>query len=395
MRTRTRHRLAALVAVLTIATTAPLAAPAAPAGAAPRPTRVEAERLPGVLVPRGIAEDGRVLAVDVSDPAPDTVVVVDDDGDGGFDVTTVGPWEQYRHPLCPDEQCFYPLPTVPFVNRRGLVGTAIGGHATLWDEGRTTDLNGDALGSWLVHLNDRGEALVVRFFADHQEVGVWHQGAFTEVEALPLDVVVTGRLSDRGHVIARTLVVRPPWPTYRYFTWHRGVLTDLGNFEPSDVDRRGRIVGTTTTPGVPFSQRAAVWDGGVVTELPTLGGWSTARLVNERGRIAGSSARPGGSGTAVVWDDGVLVEVGTAAGMPASGPVDLNERGQVLLSGPTPEGGRAQAALWDERGSVLLPPSGEPDRYVYGHHLNDRGQVSGNVATSSELYIPMRWTTWR
>ena len=402
MRTRHLRHLRRLVpALLTGVLLSVAALLTVPAGAAPRPTRVDAERLPGMLVPRGIDDRGRVLAVDVGgEIEPPDVVVVDGPRRGRYDVTRVGPWDQYRHPLCPDPAggCFFPLPDHPYINGRGVVGTSIGGHATLWDDGRATDLNGDALGSWLLDLNDRGDALVVRFTATEQLVGVWRRGRFETAHTLPLDVVLNGgRLSERGDVVAMGWVARPPLPSPIAFVHQDGVVTDLVGFAPSGFDRDRRVIGTLDDRSRPFTeQRAAVWDHGEITVLPTLGGRSSAYFANDRGRIAGYSTRPDGTVTTVVWDGdgGGIVDVGAEAGLPSSTPRALNDRGQVLLVGRSPVYG-SQAALWDERGAVLLPPSNEPDRSVAPYELNDRGQVAGLVQSPTDLYMPMRWTTRR
>ena len=392
---RTRHLLTTLLtAALLLAVAAPVAVPA---GAAPRPTRVEAEELPGVLLPRGINDRGRILAFDIGGEIEPPDVVVVDERHGDFEVTRVGPWEQYRHPLCPTDQCFYTLPSLPYLNARGVVGTALGGHATLWDDGRTTDLNGAAVGSWLLDLSDRGEALVVRFLADHQVLGVWRRGTFTPIRTLPLDVIVNGRLSERGDVMILGLAVRPPFPAPMNFTWQDGVVTDLVNFSPGDIDRHGRIVGTTDDRSLPFTQqRGAVWDDGELTVLPTLGGRSGASFVNERGQIAGYSTRPDGTATTVLWEDGGIVDVGAQAGIRSVGPRALNERGQLLLRGATgtPDTG-SLSAVWDRHGTVVLPPSGAPNLGVEAFEMNERGQVAGNVSPYDGPTVPTLWTVGR
>jgi uncharacterized membrane protein len=386
---RSRSIVALVVAVgVTVSGLAPGLPPAgAQAGApAPRPGEVTAVDLPAGLQPAGINERGQIVALAYGSGPPQAVVV-----EGGAVTATVGPWEPYPHPHCPPGQCFFPAPAIPFINDRGLVATVVGGHAVLWDRGRSTDLDGDAAGSWLFDLNERGDAVVVRFTADHQVLGLWRRGAFTPIRTLPLTAfVVQAKVSERGHVMASIVVLEPPQVTRSAFVWFQGVATDLGELAPLDVNRRGQVVGIAPGP-TPFDSRAAVWRDGTLTELAGLGGSQSGALaINDRGQVAGFSTAPGsGLLTTVLWDHGEVVDVGRAAGG-VNQPRAINERGQVLVNGLSPAFGFF-GAVWDHGRLRLLPPSNEPGVSVEPFTMNDRGQVVGRRSPSTGPAIPMLW----
>jgi uncharacterized membrane protein len=356
----------------------------------PSPATVAAVDLPAGLQPAGINDQGRIVAKTAESDTgsdPQQVVVVE----RGAVTATVGPWEPYLHPLCSPEQCFFPAPAIPFVNDSGVVATVIGGHAVLWDHGAITDLDGDAAGSWLFGLDDRGAALVVRFMDDHQVLGVWHRGAFTPIRTLPLAaVVVRARASERGHVVASVVSLESLPPTTTSFVWFRGVTTDLGGLEPADVNRNGQVAGLVRG-ATPVDTLAVVWQDGELTQLQGLGGRrSGAVAINDRGQVAGFSTYPDGATvTSVLWDHGRAVDIGAAAGAPNQ-PRVIDQHGRVLVSGASPVFGFF-GAVWDRRRLRLLPPSNEPDVSVEPFTMNDRGQVVGRRAPSSGPAVPMLW----
>jgi hypothetical protein len=254
-----RTLLTALVA------TGTLVAPATPAPAAPTPgpDPIEIVDLPTDLRPSGLNDRGQVLGLLPNDD----VVVVED----GAVAATVGRWDPFPNPLCSTPICFFPSAARTDINDHGVVGTSIARRATLWDDGELTDLNGDALGSWFVDLNDRGQALVIRLSADRQTAGVWDRGRFSPVGSWPLDVRVVGRLSERGHVVLQLLVVGPNL-RIDGLVWHQGVTTELPGFAPSGVNRRGQVAGVRfLSPTQLYRPAPGIWDDGEVSLLPTIG----------------------------------------------------------------------------------------------------------------------------
>jgi probable HAF family extracellular repeat protein len=152
--------------------------------------------------------------------------------------------------------------------------------------------------------------------------------------------------------------------------WDGGVPSDLGGLGGPDaeaigVNRRGWIVGwaSTTAPlssGDGFAHAAFLHDGSKMTDLGTLGGeWSEASAVNEAGEVVGYSetADVDGSGRgeihAFVWRRGIMKDLGTTPGY--STAWDINDRGEIVGTSLVPVPGQRAATvatLW-RRGATL------------------------------------------
>jgi probable HAF family extracellular repeat protein len=100
-----------------------------------------------------------------------------------------------------------------------------------------------------------------------------------------------------------------------------GVATSLGAFTPRAANASGALVGTTTTTTVAgiVATRACIWQSGVLTVLPTLGGLFAKGLgINDAGWIVGDSTTTSENGLrAVVWYSGVAHDLGTLGGASA------------------------------------------------------------------------------
>jgi probable HAF family extracellular repeat protein len=206
----------------------------------------------------------------------------------------------------------------------------------------------------------------------------------------------------------------PPGCDQHAFLWRDGVMTDLGTFGGPNSgvsfwgrrpNERGEVAGAaqTSTPDpagedycafinnfgsespAPFQCLPFVWQDGVMTALPTVGGNGSAVQSNNRGVVAGQvdvapdpactpqTPRP----VPVVWEHGVLQELPVLAGTLYGGPNTVNEKGQavgVLVSDCAAS--VASAALW-EHGSVTYLGSLGGKALDEGVAINDEGQVVG------------------
>lgn len=137
---------------------------------------------------------------------------------------------------------------------------------------------------------------------------------------------------------------------------------------PMAISQSGQVVGGT---GDRPNTRAALWSGGVLTELSALAGMSLAASVNDVGQIAGVAYADAQNThqRAVVWTNGVLQDL-NASGLPnliyASG---INNAGKVAVSS------LSRAYLW-EGGQVT------DLQMACAWRINNPGQVVGAINTA-------------
>jgi probable HAF family extracellular repeat protein len=177
--------------------------------------------------------------------------------------------------------------------------------------------------------------------------------------------------------------------------WSKGVMTDLGPVGQGrasrayDVDARGQIVGSADTGGLPNTTVAVLWESGIPSILPSLGGtYSYARAINSSGDIVGNSGRSGDNlSQPVLWKDGlatvlpVLTELGSQAN-------DINDGGTIVGSSRLPSG-IAHAVVW-EGGSILdIGTLGGAQSDASA--INERGQVVGTSQTSAGDFHAFLW----
>ena len=198
------------------------------------------------------------------------------------------------------------------------------------------------------------------------------------------------------------------------FFWRDGVMTDLDTLGGPDSgvsfwgrrpNERGEVAGAAQTSTqdpvgedfcffinnfgfenpAPFQCLPFVWQGGVMTPLPTVGGNGNAAQVNNLGLVVGQvdlapdpactpqTPRP----VPAFWQGGVLRLLPLLAGFRYGGPNAVNDIGQsvgVLVSDCAAT--VAQAVLWENETATSLGSLGgtQNDEAVA---INDRGQVVG------------------
>jgi len=203
--------------------------------------------------------------------------------------------------------------------------------------------------------------------------------------------------------------------------WYRGAITDIGNpglGGPNNagygVNEWGQASGLAETDtsdpnGEDFCGYGTyliclpfVWQNGVMTSLPTLGGNNgEAGLINNRGEIAGnaenattdSTCPPGGPQVLqekpVIWKNGEIKELPTVPGDPDGWTFGINDNGQVvgasgICSTLNPDTGvyilSRHALLWDKGKALDLGNLGGKGTFGPGNiagEVNNQGQVVG------------------
>jgi probable HAF family extracellular repeat protein len=120
---------------------------------------------------------------------------------------------------------------------------------------------------------------------------------------------------------------------HRPFLWRGGTMIGIEGTDDwvaaLDINERGQVVGGGAGGG------AFLWERGVITPMRSGDDVAyTAVAINNRGQVVGTFY-PSGDGMphGYLWQRGTLTDLGEIQ------PVDINDRGQILVSGP-------QAAIW-------------------------------------------------
>jgi probable HAF family extracellular repeat protein len=223
-------------------------------------------------------------------------------------------------------------------------------------------------------------------------------------------------MNNRGLVVGFSNL---PDNTSHAFLWKKGVLIDLGTLggpnsnAPWPPNERGEVGGFAETSvldplGEDFCSFGThliclpfVWQKGVMSPLPTLGGNNgQARQINNRGQVVGNAETITPDPTCVspqvlqfnpvVWENGDIRELPTLSGDPDGSAYSINDKGQAVgetgnCAGFGPTGAFSanllHGVLWDHgtvkdlgklQGSHLIPLI-----------INNQTQIVGYVVTAS------------
>ena len=181
------------------------------------------------------------------------------------------------------------------------------------------------------------------------------------------------------------------------FLWYEGVMIELPGLTPdnyssfaSAINNKGVAVGASyTTAACPEDQscqHAVRWINGEVLDLGTLGGPSSIALaINERGEVVGNSYTSEGNIHAFLWNAGTMVDLGPTPDTEYSTADIINNRGRIIgFVGPLD--GSSTPTSWYHGDSIriedLYPEMGHYD--VAPQDLNEFGTIVGS-------YWPMGW----
>src|ERR1700694_2098785 len=146
------------------------------------------------------------------------------------------------------------------------------------------------------------------------------------------------------------------------FVWQKGVMTALptlggNNGQAGGINNRGEIVGVSETSNsdpcsFAFLQvEATIWRNGNVQELPPFPGDSigSASAINDAGQVVGASGCVSDNIIrAVLWQHGTPIDLGNLGGVNGNLAFDINNRGQVVGQSDLPGDTTHHAFLWTE-----------------------------------------------
>jgi probable HAF family extracellular repeat protein len=176
--------------------------------------------------------------------------------------------------------------------------------------------------------------------------------------------------------------------------WNRGVITTLptlggNNGVANDINSRGEVVGHTESsqpdptcdPPQVLTFKPVLWEKGRVHEFPTIPGDPDGfvNAINDKGQAVGDTVTCNlSSGHPVLWQNGEVTDITVAdLGIDLS---DLNNSGEATGTG-FDANGIAHAILWKNGVATILEPL--PDAAeAHGNGINNKGQVQGQSCTA-------------
>ena len=183
------------------------------------------------------------------------------------------------------------------------------------------------------------------------------------------------------------------------FLWQKGVITPLptlggNNGQATGVNSRGEVAGQaeiaapdpTCDPSITgdpqvLQIKPVIWRNGNVQELPTFGGDpdGAALAINEIGQAVGFSGSCINFGHALLWQNGRATDLGNFGGTMNNGAFDTSNQGQVVGLSGLPGDTTVHAFLW-QNGAMTDLGTLPGDVASEGDAINSKGQVVGASA---------------
>ena len=151
-----------------------------------------------------------------------------------------------------------------------------------------------------------------------------------------------------------------------------------------DINDKGQIVGDSQTGDGAF--QGFLWEAGVMTKLPTLGGTgSSAKAINRRGVIVGSSPTSVAPNTtrAFLYRHGKMHNLGVLGAGDGSTAYDINDLDQVVGMSTTdgPNGPRAFIHRDGAMSEIPMPPG---TNSALAYRINNAGWAVGGFLIAGE-----------
>jgi probable HAF family extracellular repeat protein len=282
-----------------------------------------------------------------------------------------------------------------------------------------TDLGtfGGTLGC-AMNLNQKGWAEVMETTpAGHMNAGLWVDGLKIDFGTFggPNSSENWGGINDNGVVVgyADTATPAPNGEDFcffgtglicRPFRWQGGKMTELptlggNNAWANSVNNRGQVVGaaenTTPDPSCsPFqSVRPVIWEKRLAQDLSTLPGDpdGTANGINNWGQAVGASGSwCSGLNHALLWDRGTVIHLPSLGGAMNNEALAINNRGQIVGHSGVSGDATVDAVLW-ENGAAKDLGALPGDFGSFATGINHQGQVVGTSYDVNGTFHAFLW----
>jgi probable HAF family extracellular repeat protein len=232
---------------------------------------------------------------------------------------------------------------------------------------------------------------------------IWKRGHMTGLSTLGGNNAEALGLNDRGEAvgIAENSVQDPSCIAPQVLDWE-AVTWDPKSHKARElppiagdavgaaiaINNRGQVTGGSgfcAPVSGAVSVHAILWQNGVTTTLPTLGGTinNYGAAIDDNGEIVGTSELAGNSTFhAALWKNKKILDLGTLPGDSQSSAVGINNRGQIVGVSCTQGSAVCRAFLWQNGVMSNLNTLVDPHTklyLIYGADINDRGDIVGQA----------------
>jgi probable HAF family extracellular repeat protein len=189
----------------------------------------------------------------------------------------------------------------------------------------------------------------------------------------------------------------------RAFFWENGVMTNLITLNSSHSGAKGinnsaKVVGYVSilVPGRGEIPKAFLWQKGIASTLTLLEDFSFANSINDAGQIVGRSFSDNGINNACLWQGGVRTDLGTLGGR-FSEALDINKSAQVVGFSRINDDTTRHAFVWENgvmKDLNTLIPANSGLVLIESHSINDVGQIVG-YSRLNDINGPSRGFVWQ
>ncbi|MEP0834207.1 hypothetical protein NDI48_23870 [Microcoleus sp. AS-A8] len=245
-------------------------------------------------------------------------------------------------------------------------------------------------------INDKGQIVGSQY--------LWESGTLTELGFLPgANATYAKGINNLGQIVGSSGLLGNS-SSNRAFVWQDGIMSSLGTPPASlctgcyyttanDINDQGQIVGDLVNSSAYPYQLGFVWSNGSLTDAISSYLINSADAINNAGQVIGTGSWR--LSIAFVWNNGILTALDSPQAITAvnyAHAKDINSAGQVVGSLSVPfffPIGRIDSLLWDGNTGTILDNF---DGNVFSaNSINDSTLVVGSQRISTTTSQAVLW----